>query len=205
MGPRLPLLATLTAVALAWPSGAAEPTAARLRAPQEFAHIKDQRQRSVALFGEASRVIFHPRCLNCHPPDNHPRQGDARVVHDPPVFRGPHDAGVPGLRCESCHQDRNLAHARVPGATPWHLAPLDMAWLGRSPASVCRQLKDPARNGKKTMEQIWHHTAHDPLVAWGFHPGHDRTVPPGTQKEFGDLIRAWIDTGAECPTESASR
>jgi hypothetical protein len=203
MGPRLLLL--LSSAVLSLSLGAAEPAGARLRSPREFTNIKDARQRSAALFGEASRVIFHPRCVNCHPPDDHPRQGDEQVVHDPPVFRGPEDQGVPGLRCVSCHQDRNLAYARVPGAPSWHLAPLEMAWLGRSPASVCRQLKDPARNGNKTLEQIWHHMAHDELVAWGWKPGHDRTPAPGSQKELGDLIRAWIDTGAECPAESASR
>jgi len=199
----------LSVAAVALPSWlrAAEPTATALRAPRAFAHIKDPRQRSVALFAEASRVIFHPRCLNCHPPDDHPRQGDAQVVHDPPVFRGPADNGLPALRCDSCHQDRNLVHARVPGAAAWHLAPLEMAWLGKTPGEVCRQLKDEARNGRRTLDEIWHHAAHDELVAWGWSPGHDRTPAPGTQKEFGDLIRAWIDTGAACPpeTEKASR
>jgi hypothetical protein len=202
---RFPLLVMGGAVALSWSLGADETATTRLKSPREFAHIKDPRQRSIALFGEASRVIFHPRCVNCHPPDDHPRQGDEAVVHDPPVFRGPGDDGVAGLHCGACHQDRNLAHARVPGATSWHLAPVGMAWLGRSPASVCGQLKDRARNGNKTLEEIWHHTAHDPLVAWGWSPGHDRTPAPGSQKEFGDLIRAWIDTGAECPAEAASR
>jgi len=36
-------------------------------------------------------------------------------------------------------------------------------------------------------------------VGWGWTPGHGRTPAPGTQKEFGDLIRAWIDNGAACP------
>ena len=49
------------------------------------------------------------------------------------------------------------------------------------------------------LEQIWEHSAHDELVAWGWAPGHGRAPAPGTQKEFGDLIRAWIDTGAACP------
>jgi hypothetical protein len=185
---------------------AAEPSASALRKPADFAAIKDARARSAALFSEASRVIFHPRCLNCHPPDDHPRQGDAQVVHDPPVFRGPANDGLPALRCGSCHQDRNLAHARVPGAPSWHLAPIEMAWMGRTPGDVCRQLKDKARNGGKTLEEIWHHTAHDGLVAWGWQPGHDRAPAPGSQKEFADLVRAWIDSGAECPPEKkASR
>jgi hypothetical protein len=125
--------------------------------------------------------------------------GDRHLVHDPAAVRGPFDHGVPGMNCSSCHQDRNLEHARVPGAPNWHLAPLPMAWLGRTPGQICAQIKDPARNGGKTLEQIWEHSAHDALVAWGWKPGHGRTPAPGTQKEFADLIRAWIDTGAACP------
>lgn len=204
MGHRLPLLAIGAVVALSSP-GASEPRTSRLKAPSEFAGIKDSRQRSIALFGEASRVLLHPRCVNCHPADDHPRQGDAQVVHDPPVFRGRADAGVPGLRCAGCHQDRNLAHARVPGAPSWQLAPLQMAWQGRSPAAVCAQLKDKERNGNRTLDQIWEHAAQDHLVGWGWDPGHGRTPAPGSQKEFGDLVRAWIDSGAECPPEAGSR
>jgi hypothetical protein len=170
-----------------------------LRPARALLGIADRRERSLAHFAEASKVILHPRCVNCHPPDDRPRQGDRHAVHDPPAVRGPHDDGVPAMHCASCHQDRNLELARVPGAPKWHLAPLEMAWLGRTPGQICAQIKDPARNGGKTLEQIWDHAAHDPLVAWGWKPGHGRTPAPGTQKEFGDLIRGWIDSGAECP------
>jgi hypothetical protein len=186
-------LYALAAVLVAQPSG--EP----LRPPGSFASIPDREARSLALFAEASKVLMHPRCVNCHPPDDRPRQGDQHLVHDPPAVRGPKDDGVPAMHCASCHQDHNLEHARVPGAPRWHLAPLEMAWLGRTPGQICAQIKDPARNGGKTLEQIWEHSAHDELVAWGWTPGHGRTPAPGTQKQFGDLIRAWIDTGAACP------
>jgi hypothetical protein len=178
---------------------AGQPSAEPLRAAGSFTTITDRRERSLALFAEASKVLLHPRCLNCHPPDDRPRMGDRHLVHDPAAVRGPFDHGVPGMNCSSCHQDRNLEHARVPGAPNWHLAPLPMAWLGRTPGQICAQIKDPARNGGKTLEQIWEHSAHDALVAWGWKPGHGRTPAPGTQKEFADLIRAWIDTGAACP------
>jgi hypothetical protein len=178
---------------------AVQPSTEPLRPPGAFSAIPGREERSRALFAEASKVLLHPRCVNCHPPDDRPRQGDQHLVHDPPAVRGPKDEGVPAMQCGSCHQDRNLEHARVPGAPRWHLAPLEMAWLGRTPGQVCAQIKDPARNGGKTLEQIWEHSAHDELVAWGWTPGHGRAPAPGTQKEFGDLIRAWIDTGAACP------
>jgi hypothetical protein len=39
----------------------------------------------------------------------------------------------------------------------------------------------------------------DHLVGWAWHPGEGRRPAPGTQDVFGDLIGAWIATGAECP------
>jgi hypothetical protein len=199
-------LLAVVAVAAASPtrgtSAPAEPKPPGLAAPSAFASIADRGQRSQALFAEASKVLLHPRCLNCHPADDTPRQGDRGFRHDPPVVRGPDDHGVPAMQCGTCHQDRNLALARVPGAPDWHLAPKQMAWMGRTAAEICAQIKDPARNGGKTLAQIHEHTAHDALVAWGWEPGHGRASAPGTQKQFAALVRAWIDTGAACPEGS---
>jgi hypothetical protein len=161
--------------------------------------MKDPRARSAALFLEASRVMLHPRCTNCHPDGDSPLQGNAGRVHDPPVARGPDDRGVPGLECSSCHQDRNLELARVPGAAGWHLAPRPMAWVGRTPHDLCEQLKDRARNGGRDLAAIVDHAAHDPLVAWGWAPGHDRAPAPGSQEAFGALMAAWAKDGAACP------
>lgn len=187
-------------------AGAARPVVANdLRAPEEFASIGDRAERSRALFLEASRVFLHPRCVNCHPNGDSPHQGDDLRLHDPPVVRGPESHGVVGMECQGCHQDRNLELARVPGAPKWHLAPLEMAWVGKSPRALCEQLKDPARNGGKTMAQMIDHNAHDELVAWGWAPGAGREPAPGTQERFGQIIAAWVETGAECPTEEAAR
>jgi hypothetical protein len=201
---KLLLLAAVTVGAgVVWAGQPA--TVEPLRAPAAFSQIADRQERSTALFLEASKVLLHPRCANCHPPDDSPRQGDAHVRHDPPVVRGPGGLGVPAMRCASCHQDRNLSHARVPGAPGWHLAPLEMAWLGRTPGQICRQIKDRSRNGGKTLAQIQQHMAHDELVAWGWSPGSGRTPAPGTQTELGALIQAWIDTGAACPPEKPEK
>lgn len=165
----------------------------------DFNGIADRAARSRALFAEASRVLLHPRCVNCHPDGDVPHQGMQLVLHDPPVQRGLANRGVPGLACTTCHQDRNQPLTRVPGAPGWHLAPLEMAWVGKSAAYICRQLQDPKRNGGKTLAQIVDHSAHDELVAWGWTPGADREPAPGTQQQFGALIAAWADTGAACP------
>ena len=189
------LLLTAPGLTVAW--------ADELATPQSFASITDCDARAAAIFTEAAKVMLHPRCANCHPAGDSPRQGDDQMVHNPPVVRGPADEGVPGLLCTSCHQDRNLELARVPGAPKWHLAPKVMAWVGKKPPALCEQLKDPQRNGGKTLAQIVDHSAHDPLVGWGWDPGHGRTPAPGTQARFGALVAAWVEAGAGCPKEPA--
>jgi hypothetical protein len=71
--------------------------------------------------------------------------------------------------------------------------------VGLSPIAVCEQVKDPKRNGGKSVAQIVDHMAHDGLVAWAWAPGHGRTPAPGTQDRFAALAGAWARAGAGCP------
>ena len=178
-----------------------KPAANELLAVADFNVIGDPAARSRALFSEAARVLMHPRCSNCHPSGDIPHQRFAMELHDPPVVRGPADQGVPGMECTTCHQDRNQQLTRIPGAAKWQLAPIEMAWVGKSAGYICNQIKDPKRNGGKTLAQIVDHSAHDVLVAWGWAPGADRESAPGTQAQFGALVDAWVQTGAECPED----
>ena len=198
----------LVAVSACGPrQGPTPPTLLRTVAPGElrsladFQSIADRGARSRALFAEAGRVLQHPRCVNCHPNGDVPLQGMQLTLHDPPVVRGPENEGVPGNECTTCHQDHNQQLTRVPGAPKWHLAPIEMAWAGKPLGYLCRQLQDPQRNGGKTLAQIIDHSTNDELVAWGWSPGHERQPVPGTQKQFGSLIAAWVESGAQCPTE----
>jgi hypothetical protein len=175
-----------------------------LRGPEAFAGISDAEDRSVALFQEASRVLLHPRCLNCHVAGDSPTQGVRAELHEPPLVRGPDDDGVVGMHCGSCHAASNGALSRVPGAPGWKLPPASMAWLDKTPGAICEQLRDTERNGARSLEQIAEHSAHDPLVAWGWEPGADREPPPGTQQQFAQLITAWIESGATCPDPAIS-
>lgn len=175
-----------------------------LRKPADFTNARDAAARSAEIFVEAGKVIQHPRCMNCHPAGDRPTQGMDMHPHEPPVVRGAADFGAPGLECSTCHMAKNTPIATesirsVPGNPAWKLAPLDMAWQGRPLGEICRQIKDPARNGGRDLEKIYHHMAEDDLVGWGWNPGAGRAPAPGTQKQFGDLIRAWIDSGAACP------
>lgn len=169
-----------------------------------FATIRDDRARSVALFTEAAKVIQHPRCLNCHPPTRQPTQGEDLHAHIPLMYGGPGGHGVPGMPCTSCHGDQNVATpgssiASIPGHAHWGLAPLSMAWQGKSVREICLQLKDKKRNGGRSLPTIHEHMATDSLVGWGWHPGEGRSPAPGTQAQFGALIGAWIAAGAHCP------
>ena len=195
----------LAVVAAAFAAGAAGQTtfgqtARELRPASSFEGIADARARSVALFEEAGKVLQHPRCVNCHPATERPRQTDAMRPHQPLVVRGPDGHGAPGMACGTCHHAANFDPARVPGHPEWHLAPASMAWEGRSLGDICEQIKDPARNGGKAMAALIHHMAEDSLVGWGWSPGAGREPAPGTHKAFGDLIEAWAATGAACPT-----
>ncbi|MDB5453499.1 MAG: hypothetical protein JWO33_2077, partial [Caulobacteraceae bacterium] len=136
-----------------------------------FAGIADQKARSAALFTEAGKVLTSPRCLNCHPAGERPSQYDAMTPHQPWVVRGADGHGAPGLRCETCHQESNFDTASVPGAPKWRLAPLEMAWQGKSLGEICRQLEDPKRNGGMDRDKLVAHSADDKLVAWGWAPG----------------------------------
>lgn len=173
--------------------------ATSLQPVSAFTSIKDAKARSLALFEEVGKVIQHPRCLNCHPATDRPTQTDAMRPHMPLVVRAD-GIGAPGLHCFTCHRDANYDPANVPGSPRWFLAPAEMAWQGKSLGDICRQIKDPKRNGGKTMAELEEHMAKDELVGWGWHPGGNRTPAPGTQAQFGALFKAWAAAGAHCPT-----
>ena len=177
-----------------------------LRPLASFKSIGDQGERSRALFGEIAKVLTHPRCMNCHPAGEHPLQGADRHEHMPPAWRGEGGTGVAGLSCSACHTERNFtlvgadaSYKSIPGHPRWGLAPLEMAWEGKSIGQICQQIKDQNRNGGRTLAQLHEHLAQDDLVAWGWSPGEGREAAPGTQAQLGELAKAWIDSGAACP------
>ena len=178
----------------------------QIQAPASFSSIADRAARSRAMFAEVAKVLTGPRCLNCHPAGDHPLQGHDHHIHQPAALRGPSDNGVPGLPCASCHTDRNFtlttgeaSYRSIPGHPRWGLAAREMAWEGKSVGEICRQIKDPTHNGGRNLALLHDHIANDDLVGWAWQPGAGRQPAPGTQKQLGDLVQAWIDSGAECP------
>src|SRR5262245_19962047 len=163
------------------------------------AQVSVDREASVHAFRRMTEVLRHPRCLNCHPSGDFPRQADDRHRHRMLVARGPDDRGTPTLKCSTCHQTVNTADGRVPGAPHWQLAPRSMGWEGLSDADLCRALKDPRKNRGRSIQALVDHMTGDPLVQWAWSPG-ERTPPTIGQREFHDLVRQWARTGAACPS-----
>ena len=203
MSMRFAAIIAATGCALALPAALAQTAAPQLKTPAEFAAIPNAAERSRAIFAEVGKVLTHPRCMNCHPAGDHPLQGADHHEHRPVVWRN--DTGHFGTPCGECHSERNVplheaaSYKSIPGHPRWGTAPLEMAWQGKSLGEICRQLKDPSKNGGRDLKLLQEHVAHDDLVAWGWTPGEGREPAPGTQQLAGELVQAWIDSGAECP------
>jgi hypothetical protein len=194
------VLVALVALVIATPAtDAVSEQSDSLASPESFASIADTAARSAAIFTELGKVLTHPRCMNCHPAGDRPRQGDMARLHQPPVERGADGHGLPAMRCSICHQQANFDAAGMPGNPLWQLAPREMAWEGKTLAEICAQIKDPARNGNRSVDALIEHIGEDHLVGWAWAPGHGRQPAPGTQKQAGALVEAWVKTGAECP------
>ena len=73
---------------------------------------------SQAAFLKVYKVLTSPRCQNCHPAGDAPLQGDDSHVHIQNVKRGADGHGVTAMRCDTCHQDRNLPGAHMPPGNP---------------------------------------------------------------------------------------
>ncbi|MEJ2818291.1 Isoquinoline 1-oxidoreductase subunit [Caulobacter sp. CCG-8] len=196
--------ALLSSVSFAAPEPPAAAPPETLKSVADFTSIQDPAARSLALFAEVGKVIESPRCMNCHPVQRAPTQGDDRHPHNPPMVGGQAGHGPAGLPCSSCHGPANVATwgqdiKSIPGDPKWALAPVEMAWQGKSLGAICAQIKNPARNGGRSLAELHHHMAEDHLVGWAWNPGEGRKPAPGTQAQFGQLVQAWIDTGAKCP------
>ena len=152
------------------------------------------------LFTPVAAVLRHPRCVNCHPRDDHPRQGDDRHVHMQSVVRGADGLGFVNARCTACHRDENNSYSGLPGAPNWHLAPLSMGWQGLNDTDLCNALVDKSKNGDRDIAALVEHMSTDNLVLWGWSPGGRRTPVTTPHPQFVSELKAWAAAGAPCPT-----
>jgi hypothetical protein len=153
---------------------------------------------SASTFEKIASVLRHPRCLNCHQLEV-PLQGERGWQHIPP--RSPAArlrSGDGGPACARCHAGDGPATG-IPGVAGWRLAPIEAAWQGLSTAQLCQAIKSPKTNGGRDLPELIKHLDEDALVLWGWQPGGQRSPPPISHKEFVDLARYWVSTGAACP------
>jgi hypothetical protein len=173
----------------------------RVRASARPQTDQENDEKSLRAFREVASVLTGPRCLNCHVPNDGPLQGDDDHPHSMNVKRGADGKGSAVLRCFACHQSENatVLHG-PPGAADWQLPPpkTPMAWKGLSTGELCRTLKDPAKNGNRSLQDLIAHMDTS-LVRWAWNPGPGRTLPPLSHEEFVSRLKEWIETGAACP------
>jgi len=155
-------------------------------------------------FEKVMLVVTHKRCMNCHPSDDQPRQGEDSHIHRFGVQRGPADHGTAALQCSTCHQEANNNFSGVPGAPHWGLAPKSMGWQGLSKYEIAQAMLDRSKNGNRSMSEIEHPLTEDPLVLWDFEPGIDnegtsRETPPLSKEEWVSAVKTWVAAGAPIP------
>ena len=184
---------------------------AETKGPNTYEYIlvgsaKNEYQRSNEAFDKMMDVLTHQRCMNCHPNDNIPKQGDDRHPHYFEMARGDNDMGFKGTKCTTCHQSENNKYSGVPGAPHWSLAPASMGWQGLNRIEIAERLLNKETNGGKNHEELVRHMTEDELVLWAWEPGVDgegneRTPPPVSKEEFAKAVKDWFGDGAIIPTK----
>jgi len=157
-------------------------------------------------FDQMMSALTHPRCVNCHPSDNKPKQGMEAHPHYFGVERGSDDQGFVVTNCKTCHQKENNDFSGVPGAPHWGLAPASMNWEGLTRTEIATSMMDKSRNGGKTPKEILKHLTEDPLVLWAWNPGIDaagnpREKPPISKEAYIAAVKGWFEAGAIIPAE----
>lgn len=158
-------------------------------------------------------VASHPRCANCHVGADHkpmwsgPSFGDKTRAHGMNINAGESRIGAETLLCSTCHitlkepdPTANLTpHAAPKVAMEWQLAPVEAEWFGKSSSYICNQLKDPTRNGERTIKEVAVHLDHDLILHWAWEPGGTREPAPHSLQETMDALMKWSAAGTPCP------
>ena len=162
----------------------------------------------LAAWSKIYDVFSHPRCANCHVgPDNVPiwsgrSYGPKPRPHGMNINAGASRVGAEYIACGTCHTSHNsqVPHG-PPGAHIWLLPPVSMQWFGKSSPEICAQIKDPARNGNRTIAEIAEHIEREELVHWGWAPGPGREPAPYSAAQLVDFVKQWDAASTPCPTK----
>ncbi len=155
-------------------------------------------------FNKMMDVLTHKRCVNCHPSDNIPKQGEDSHPHYFGMSRGQNNLGFQATKCTTCHQNENNNFSGVPGAPEWSLAPQSMRWEGLSRTEIAKSMLNRANNGNRTHEEVMHHLTEHALVLWAWTPGVNangtpREKPPVPKEEYIKAVKQWFKNGAVIP------
>lgn len=209
----LPAAAALLAAVLVTPLNAAE-EAGIGRVINTFEGGSVSPEEGLANWQKFYEVASHPRCANCHvgavnkPMWSGPSYGKARP-HGMNINAGESRIGTETLLCSTCHTtltesrpDANtIPHAAPRVAMVWGLAPVEAAWFGKSSAYICNQIKDPERNGGRTIRDVAAHLDHDLVLHWAWNPGGTREPAPYSLQESMDFLMKWSAAGTPCPED----
>ena len=169
----------------------------------EIVELKLDSGESEIAFNKMMDVLTHQRCMNCHPSDNVPKQGEDSHSHRFGITR---KNSVGATNCNTCHQASNNEYSGVPGAPEWALAPHVMRWEGLSRIEIAKSIMNPENNGNRSAEDVMHHLTEHELVLWAWEPGVDaegnqRELPPVPKEEYIEAVKKWIQLGAVIPKE----
>lgn len=125
------------------------------------------------------------------------------------IDAGKNRIGNKTLICSTCHTTlkkpdpkANLEpHAAPRVAQVWGLAPVGAEWFGKSSSHICNQLRDPERNGNRSIREVAVHLDHDRVLRWAWNPGGDREPAPHSLQEVMDALMKWAAAGTPCPSE----
>lgn len=162
-------------------------------------NVLPDKKKSLEAFQKIITVLKSPRCINCHPTGDVPRQGDIQRLHPFGVTRGEANHGGKVQQCATCHHTENMDFANVPGAPHWGLAPKSMGWFGLSDIEIGKKLTDKNSNGGRSAQDLVKHMSSDSLVLWAWNPGKGRKKPPIELEEWKKVLIEWIENGAEVP------
>ena len=159
---------------------------------------------SVLVFNKMMDVLTHPRCMNCHPDDHVPKQGEDSHAHRFGITRA--NSVGSATNCNTCHQSTNNLNSGVPGAPEWSLAPHKMRWEGLSRIEIAKSMMNRENNGNRSVEELMHHLTEHELVLWAWEPGVDaegkpRELPPVPLDEYIEAVKKWVELGAQIPEE----
>lgn len=168
------------------------------------------RTEGLAAWDRIYEVASHPRCANCHvgPSDvpmwSGPGYGKTRP-HGMNVRAGESRIGVETIPCATCHvtdtagRGNPAPHEAPRVAARWRLAPVEAHWFGQSSGTICRQLRDPERNGGRDVTDLAAYLDHDVILHWAWAPGPGRAPAPySLQAHVTDLL-TWGVAEFPCP------